>query len=52
MVVGINHIADVECQILTFEDEGHGVGRPRNLRMLYARLAAFFGNAFEKEQQT
>jgi dipeptidyl aminopeptidase/acylaminoacyl peptidase len=52
VVTGALQQAGVEYQLLTFEDEGHGVGRPRNQRMLYARLAAFFEDAFEKEQRT
>jgi dipeptidyl aminopeptidase/acylaminoacyl peptidase len=52
VVTGALQQAGVEYQLLTFEDEGHGVGRPRNQRMLYTRLAAFFGDAFEKEQRT
>ena len=29
-----------------FADEGHGVRKPENLRVLYARLIEFFGDAF------
>ena len=29
-------------ELLTFEDEGHGISRPENLRILYPRLADFF----------
>ncbi len=32
--------------LLTFEDEGHGISRPENLRVLYPRLADFFEKAF------
>ena len=32
--------------LLAFEDEGHGISRPENLRILYPRLADFFGAAF------
>jgi dipeptidyl aminopeptidase/acylaminoacyl peptidase len=38
--------AGVEYELLTFEDEGHGIHRPKNHRILYPRLAEFFGNAF------
>lgn len=38
--------AGVEYQILAFEDEGHGVHRRENQRILYRRLAEFFGEAF------
>jgi dipeptidyl aminopeptidase/acylaminoacyl peptidase len=33
-------------ELLTFEDEGHGITRPENLRVLYPRLADFFAEAF------
>ncbi len=32
--------------LLTFEDEGHGIVRPKNLKVLYPRLADFFEAAF------
>jgi dipeptidyl aminopeptidase/acylaminoacyl peptidase len=51
VVTGALQQAGVEYQLLTFEDEGHGIGRPRNQRMLYARLAAFFEDAFEKGER-
>jgi dipeptidyl aminopeptidase/acylaminoacyl peptidase len=41
--------AGVEYQLLTFEDEGHGIRRPHNQRTMYARLAAFFAQAFADE---
>jgi dipeptidyl aminopeptidase/acylaminoacyl peptidase len=37
---------DVPYELLTFEDEGHGIARPRNLKILYPRLADFFHRAF------
>ena len=33
-------------ELLTFEDEGHGISRPENLRILYPCLADFFERAF------
>lgn len=36
----------VTYELLTFEDEGHGIARPENLRALYPRLADFFEQAF------
>lgn len=36
----------ISYELLTFEDEGHGIGRPENLKVLYPRLADFFENAF------
>jgi Prolyl oligopeptidase family len=46
-VAGVLQGAGVEYQILAFEDEGHGIKRPKNQRTLYARLAEFFGDAFQ-----
>jgi dipeptidyl aminopeptidase/acylaminoacyl peptidase len=39
-----NH--DIPYNLLAFEDEGHGIARPQNLRTLYSRLANFFEGAF------
>jgi dipeptidyl aminopeptidase/acylaminoacyl peptidase len=39
---------NIPYELLTFEDEGHGVARPKNLKFLYPRLAAFFEGAFEQ----
>ena len=36
----------ITYDLLTFEDEGHGIARPRNLKILYPRLADFFATAF------
>jgi dipeptidyl aminopeptidase/acylaminoacyl peptidase len=33
-------------EVLVFEDEGHGIHRPANRKILYWRLAAFFADAF------
>jgi dipeptidyl aminopeptidase/acylaminoacyl peptidase len=38
--------AGIVYDVLEFADEGHGILKPRNQRVLYARLAAFFGDAF------
>jgi dipeptidyl aminopeptidase/acylaminoacyl peptidase len=38
----------VEYQTLVFEDEGHGISRPKNQHALYERLAGFFEDAFER----
>ncbi|MBN1579817.1 MAG: S9 family peptidase, partial [Anaerolineae bacterium] len=38
--------ADVAYEVLTFEDEGHGISRPKNQKVLYLRLLAFFSQAF------
>ncbi len=39
--------AGIAYELLPFADEGHGIYRPRNLKVLYRRLADFFGAAFE-----
>jgi dipeptidyl aminopeptidase/acylaminoacyl peptidase len=36
----------IPYEILAFEDEGHGILRPRNQKTLFLRLAEFFGQAF------
>lgn len=38
--------AGVAFELLTFADEGHGIGRPANQRVLYRRIADFFARAF------
>jgi dipeptidyl aminopeptidase/acylaminoacyl peptidase len=38
--------AGVPYEVLAFENEGHGISKPRNQRTLYMRLVAFFGDAF------
>jgi dipeptidyl aminopeptidase/acylaminoacyl peptidase len=35
--------AGVPYELLAFEDEGHGIARPKNRGVLYPRLAEFFG---------
>jgi dipeptidyl aminopeptidase/acylaminoacyl peptidase len=42
--------AHIAYETLVFADEGHGVRKPRNLRVLYARLIAFFEEAFAAPQ--
>lgn len=37
----------IEYGVLAFEDEGHGILRPHNLKRLYPALAEFFAGAFE-----
>ncbi|MGC9333429.1 MAG: alpha/beta hydrolase family protein, partial [Anaerolineae bacterium] len=41
--------AGVDYELLVFEDEGHGIARPENHRILYPRLAEFFEAAFAQE---
>lgn len=38
--------AGVAYQTLTFADEGHGIAKPANCRVLYRRLADFFAESF------
>jgi dipeptidyl aminopeptidase/acylaminoacyl peptidase len=39
---------DIAYELLTFEDEGHGIARPKNLEILYQRLAYFFEETFSR----
>jgi dipeptidyl aminopeptidase/acylaminoacyl peptidase len=38
--------AHIPYETLIFDDEGHGIRKPKNLRILYRRLIAFFDAAF------
>ena len=38
--------AGVEYELLAFEDEGHGIRKPKNQQVLYTRLGEFFQSAF------
>ena len=38
----------IAYELLTFEEEGHGIVRPKNLKVLYPRLADFFVEAFSE----
>lgn len=40
--------AGIEHQVLTFDNEGHGIARPENQKILYQRLVDFFTEAFEQ----
>ena len=40
--------AGVRYDVLTFDDEGHGISKQANRRVLYARLADFFERAFAR----
>jgi dipeptidyl aminopeptidase/acylaminoacyl peptidase len=40
--------AGVTFELLTFEDEGHGIRKPKNQKILYQRLVRFFGEAFSR----
>lgn len=39
--------AQVQYDVLTFDDEGHGIVKPHNQRHLWEQLAAFFAQAFD-----
>ncbi|NDJ51497.1 MAG: S9 family peptidase [Chloroflexi bacterium] len=41
------HEKDITYEELLFEDEGHGIRKPKNQRILYKALADFFERAFE-----
>ncbi|HET7480172.1 MAG TPA: alpha/beta fold hydrolase [Rubrobacteraceae bacterium] len=41
----------IPYELLTFEDEGHGISRPDNLKVLYPRLADFFEEAFLEDRR-
>lgn len=43
--------AGVPYDVLTFADEGHGVLKPKNQKVLYTRLASFFREAFDAAGQ-
>jgi dipeptidyl aminopeptidase/acylaminoacyl peptidase len=38
--------AGIPYETLLFDDEGHGIRKPKNLRVLYARLIEFFAASF------
>ena len=40
----------IPYDLLTFEDEGHGIARPKNLKILYPRLADFFEEALSETE--
>lgn len=46
-VVARLNAAGIAFELLTFADEGHGIGRPENQHVLFRRLAEFFAEAFE-----
>jgi dipeptidyl aminopeptidase/acylaminoacyl peptidase len=46
VVEGALQSAGIAYERLVFADEGHGVRKPKNLRVLYARLIDFFAAAF------
>jgi len=37
---------NIEYNILAFDDEGHGISKPKNQKVLYQELAKFFDHAF------
>jgi dipeptidyl aminopeptidase/acylaminoacyl peptidase len=51
VVEGALQSAGIAYETLVFADEGHGVRKPKNLRVLYARLLDFFAAAFAAKRQ-
>jgi dipeptidyl aminopeptidase/acylaminoacyl peptidase len=47
-VTEVLHRENIPYELLTFEDEGHGIARPENLQVLYPRVTDFFQKAFDK----
>lgn len=43
--------AGVEYRVLMFEDEGHGIAKPHNQRILYKELSKFFTDAFDTQRK-
>ncbi len=39
---------NISFDVLTFEDEGHGISKPQNQKTLYSRQVQFFEQAFNK----
>jgi dipeptidyl aminopeptidase/acylaminoacyl peptidase len=44
--------AGVPYETLLFDDEGHGIRKPRNQRVLYERLIDFFGRSFAQQDRS
>ncbi|MBV9790296.1 MAG: S9 family peptidase, partial [Chloroflexi bacterium] len=40
---------DIPYELLPFDDEGHGISKPKNERILYQRLAQFFEGALQPQ---
>jgi len=40
-------LAGIPYELLTFDDEGHGISKPENRKLLCRRLAHFFATSFE-----
>lgn len=43
--------AGIPYELLTFDDEGHGIWKRENRGVLFERLATFFAEAFREERQ-
>jgi len=52
VVTGGLQQAGIEYQLLTFDDEGHGISKPKNQAVLYERLVQFFAEAFTPDMIT
>ncbi|NIM92740.1 MAG: prolyl oligopeptidase family serine peptidase [Anaerolineales bacterium] len=44
--------ANIPYDLFPFEDEGHGIFRPKNLKRLYMRLASFFEESFSSSSDS
>jgi len=42
-------VSGIEYGVLAFDDEGHGISKPKNQKRLYTELANFFSSAFSGE---
>ncbi|MBN9387357.1 MAG: S9 family peptidase [Chloroflexi bacterium] len=48
VVVKALEAKDIPFEVLTFEDEGHGISKPKNQKALYSRQVQFFDSAFNR----
>lgn len=46
VVTAALHDSGIEYRLLTFDDEGHGISRPKNRKTLYQELVRFFTQSF------
>lgn len=46
VVVNVLEQKTIPYEVLTFEDEGHGISKPHNQKILYSRMVQFFEQAF------
>jgi dipeptidyl aminopeptidase/acylaminoacyl peptidase len=46
VVVNALEQSDIPFEVMTFDDEGHGISKPHNQKVLYSRMVQFFEQAF------